>query len=609
VGKIENMINENKFEKQFTFESELGRGKFATVKLCREHTTDRRYAAKVLRKRRRGADCRQEILTEAALLETVRGHQRFVGLVDVFESTTDIILVTDYAEGGELYGHLVMEERISEDETARILRQILEGLAFLHDLNLVHMDIKPQNILLTGPLGQGDVKLCDLGLARLVDDKTVVREIIGTIDYVAPEVLAYEPLQTGCDIWSVGVLTYVMLTGCSPFAGDTNQETFLNISKVHLDFPTDLFADISLTAVGFVTRLLAKEPWCRPSAGECLMDPWLSDPSVVCNQVLCAELSSQLNHTPLNNIGENSNCDTICSISNNFGDDSVREGLRSGVLADLTTEISLAVDRQCVDDVATVPTMGSVDSCNELQSPIASNGTSTDNEATLQSVATGDVCHGLQTSDVANEAVPNPNDCELYAVALPCNISLNSNCLSSTCENMYDTCNASTSPNFTQNCASSFGRSHYVCSMHTSGDDVAVQQEENQKKLDKGSLQQGIGMIEDHRDSRVGTQFAENGRMGKCPSSTNNIEHKPVKRHKMSPSYHGDITMLVFATGKENEQSPLSSSSQKDRARGKLRRAQSQRTTAAKSPHKCRSGLTPGTQGLKIRAVSRRISE
>lgn len=104
------------------------------------------------------------------------------------------------------------------------------------------------------------LKLCDFGISRIVVDGGKVREILGTPDYVAPEVLQFEPLSLKTDIWSVGVLTYVLLTGCSPFGGDTKQETFLNISKCSLTFPEELFEDVSPVAIDFIKCALRVKP-------------------------------------------------------------------------------------------------------------------------------------------------------------------------------------------------------------------------------------------------------------------------------------------------------------------------------------------------------------
>lgn len=105
------------------------------------------------------------------------------------------------------------------------------------------------------PLSDG-LKLCDFGISRVVEAGGKIREILGTADYVAPEVLQYEPLCLKTDIWSIGVLAYVLLTGCSPFAGDTKQETFLNISQCALTFPEELFDGVSPLAIEFIRSAL-----------------------------------------------------------------------------------------------------------------------------------------------------------------------------------------------------------------------------------------------------------------------------------------------------------------------------------------------------------------
>lgn len=104
------------------------------------------------------------------------------------------------------------------------------------------------------------LKLCDFGISRIVQEGRKVREILGTPDYVAPEVLQYEPLSLKTDIWSIGVLAYVLLTGRSPFGGDTKQETFLNVSQCALTFPEELFDDVSPMAIDFMKCALRVKP-------------------------------------------------------------------------------------------------------------------------------------------------------------------------------------------------------------------------------------------------------------------------------------------------------------------------------------------------------------
>ncbi|XP_018424562.1 PREDICTED: serine/threonine-protein kinase 17A isoform X1 [Nanorana parkeri] len=258
---------------------ELGRGKFAVVRKCIEKETEKEYAAKIMRKRRKGQDCRMEILHEIAVLELALGNPWVIKLHEVYETATEMILVLEYAAGGEIFNQCVAEreEAFKEKDVQRLMRQILKGVSFLHRHNVVHLDLKPQNILLTSDSPLGDIKIVDFGLSRVVNNNEELREIMGTPEYVAPEILSYEPIFTATDMWSIGVLAYVMLTGTSPFLGDDKQHTFLNISQLNVSYTDGDFEGISELAIDFIKALLVKEPEGRASAEECLQHPWLAE--------------------------------------------------------------------------------------------------------------------------------------------------------------------------------------------------------------------------------------------------------------------------------------------------------------------------------------------
>nr|XP_055037839.1 serine/threonine-protein kinase 17A-like [Misgurnus anguillicaudatus] len=181
------------------------------------------------------------------------------------------------AAGGEIFNQCVAErdEAFKEVDVKRLMRQILEGVAFLHKSNLVHLDLKPQNILLTSESSLGDIKIVDFGLSRLVSSSQEIREIMGTPEYVAPEILNYEPISTATDMWSIGVLAYVMLTGISPFLGDDKQETFLNISQINVSYTEEELKHLDKAAIHFIKSLLIKKPENRFTAEECLEHQWL----------------------------------------------------------------------------------------------------------------------------------------------------------------------------------------------------------------------------------------------------------------------------------------------------------------------------------------------
>ncbi|XP_031723841.1 serine/threonine kinase 17a like [Anarrhichthys ocellatus] len=279
VTKIHTRIRADPFTANYELVGrELGRGKFAVVKKCIEKATGKQCAAKFLRKRRKGEDCRMDILNEIAVLESAKANPYVVALHEVYETNHEIILVLECAAGGEIFNQCVADndEAFTEKDVIRLAKQILTGVAFLHRNNVVHLDLKPQNILLTSALPLGDIRIVDFGLSRRMDNLTEVREIVGTPEYVAPEILNYEPISTATDMWSIGVLTYVMLTGESPFLGDDKQVTFLNICQVNIDYSQDTFEGISSLAVDFINTLLVKNPRKRATAEECLNHPWLN---------------------------------------------------------------------------------------------------------------------------------------------------------------------------------------------------------------------------------------------------------------------------------------------------------------------------------------------
>ncbi|XP_026862652.1 serine/threonine-protein kinase 17B isoform X2 [Electrophorus electricus] len=259
------------------------RGKFAVVKKCVEKATGKVFAAKFMRKRRRGRDCRAEVIHEMAVLEVARNNPRVINLHMAYETEHDVVLLLEYAAGGEIFDHCVSDELMSEGQIIRLIRQTLEGIHLLHQSNVVHLDLKPQNILLTSLNPLGDIKIVDFGLARRLGSAGELREILGTPEYVAPEILNYEPITTATDLWSVGVITYMLVTGESPFADEDKQQTFLNVSQVNVDYSREAFSRVSELAVHFIQKLLVKAPEDRPSAADCLSHPWLwqqgSEPS------------------------------------------------------------------------------------------------------------------------------------------------------------------------------------------------------------------------------------------------------------------------------------------------------------------------------------------
>uniref|UniRef100_A0A3B4FDH9 Serine/threonine-protein kinase 17A n=1 Tax=Pundamilia nyererei TaxID=303518 RepID=A0A3B4FDH9_9CICH len=291
LSEIQTAIHNEPFADHYTVipGRELGRGKFAVVRKCVEKCTGHEYAAKIMRKRRKGQDCRMEIIHEIALLELASACPHVVNLHQVYEMASEMVLVLEFAAGGEIFNQCVSDqedEAFSEEDVKRLMRQILEGVAFLHQNNVVHLDLKPQNILLTSTSPLGDIKIVDFGLSRMVSSHQELREIMGTPEYVAPEILNYEPISTATDMWSVGVLAYVMLTGISPFLGEDKQETFLNISQLSVSYSDEELQQLDPAALSFIQMLLRKHPQERATAEHCLTHPWLQPTEPQDNQTV-----------------------------------------------------------------------------------------------------------------------------------------------------------------------------------------------------------------------------------------------------------------------------------------------------------------------------------
>lgn len=258
-------------------ESWFAKGKYGTVRRAVDKKTGVNYAAKFLRRRRRGQCCAKEINHEIAVLMLCANSQHIVRLHAVHETRSETALILELATGGELQTIIDNKGQLSEEKARTCMREVLRALNHLHKQSIIHLDLKPQNILLRGNDVEDGLKLCDFGIARIIGDTGKIMEILGTPDYVAPEVLQYEPLSLRTDIWSIGVLTYVLLTGYSPFGGDNKQETSLNITKCLLTFPEELFEDVSEDAIDFIKCALRIKPKERPTVDECLEHRWLKD--------------------------------------------------------------------------------------------------------------------------------------------------------------------------------------------------------------------------------------------------------------------------------------------------------------------------------------------
>ncbi|XP_059239804.1 myosin light chain kinase 3 isoform X1 [Mustela nigripes] len=252
----------------------LGGGRFGQVHRCTEKSTGLSLAAKIIKVK--SAKDREDVKNEVNIMNQL-SHVNLIQLYDAFESKNSCTLVMEYVDGGELFDRITEEKyQLTELDVILFTKQICEGVHYLHQHYILHLDLKPENILCVSQTGH-QIKIIDFGLARRYKPREKLKVNFGTPEFLAPEVVNYEFVSFPTDMWSVGVITYMLLSGLSPFLGETDAETMNFIVNCSWDFDADTFEGLSEEAKDFVSRLLVKEKSCRMSAAQCLKHEWLNN--------------------------------------------------------------------------------------------------------------------------------------------------------------------------------------------------------------------------------------------------------------------------------------------------------------------------------------------
>lgn len=246
-------------------------GAYGIVKRCERKKDKAAFAIKVILYK--DAKLLNDIKREVSMMRRLH-HDHLVTLYEAYECAGSFGMVMDYIAGGELFERIVAKEYLEEKEAVEYLHQLLEGLQHMHSKNIVHLDIKPENILCVDSTSNR-IKLIDFGLARELKPGEVTRCALGTPDFVAPEAISFNEIKPQTDMWSTGVLTYVLLSGLMPFGGETDHETLCNISNVDWEFDEDSFEEISSDARDFIEKLLTLHPDDRLSSTDALGHPWM----------------------------------------------------------------------------------------------------------------------------------------------------------------------------------------------------------------------------------------------------------------------------------------------------------------------------------------------
>ncbi|XP_065370323.1 titin isoform X6 [Calliphora vicina] len=278
------------FKSRFEVLEELGKGRFGVVYKVQEKEEPKRICAAKIIKCIKSRD-RVKVQEEISIMKSLK-HPKLLQLAASFESSREIVMVMEFITGGELFERVVADDfTLTERDCVLFVRQVCEGVAYMHSQSIVHLDLKPENIMCkTRTCHQ--IKIIDFGLAQRLNTGSPVRVLFGTPEFIPPEIISYEPIGFQSDMWSVGVICYVLLSGLSPFMGDSDVETFSNITRAEFDFDDDAFDCVSQQAKDFISNLLVHRKEDRWTAEQCLESPWLKqghDDENLSNKKICTD--------------------------------------------------------------------------------------------------------------------------------------------------------------------------------------------------------------------------------------------------------------------------------------------------------------------------------
>ena len=252
----------------------LGEGAFGEVWLVKHKLTGTEYALKIIEKGPFSNE--QQILNEIEILKKL-DHPFILKILEFHSTKTKYYIITDYCPQGELFDEVKIRDRFSEKETAYILYQVLLAIRYCHKMRVFHRDIKPENIMIVGrqPSGLLDVKLIDFGTAKVFSEFSKSKAMVGSSYYIAPEVVRGK-YDEECDLWSIGVIMYIMLVGTPPFNGEDDDDIIrsVTIGKYETSYPQ--YTSLSDNAKDLITKLLKFNPSERITAEQALNHPFFN---------------------------------------------------------------------------------------------------------------------------------------------------------------------------------------------------------------------------------------------------------------------------------------------------------------------------------------------
>ncbi|CAO2820251.1 unnamed protein product [Amaranthus hypochondriacus] len=278
----------------FSLGRKLGQGQFGTTFLCIEKSTGKEFACKSIAKRKlTTSDDVEDVRREIQIMHHLAGHPNVINIIGAYEDAVAVHVVMDLCGGGELFDRIIQRGHYTERKAAELTRLIVGVVEACHSLGVLHRDLKPENFLFVSHDEDSTLKTIDFGLSAFFKPGETFTDVVGSPYYVAPEVLRKFYGQE-CDVWSAGVIIYILLSGVPPFWDETEQGIFEQVLKGDLDFASEPWPSISNGAKDLVKRMLVRDPKKRLTAHEVLCHPWVQVDGLAPDKPLDSAVISRL---------------------------------------------------------------------------------------------------------------------------------------------------------------------------------------------------------------------------------------------------------------------------------------------------------------------------
>ncbi|XP_060168751.1 calcium-dependent protein kinase 5 [Lycium barbarum] len=280
----------------YTLGRKLGQGQFGTTYLCTELSSGTEYACKSIAKRKLiSKEDVEDVRREIQIMHHLAGHNNIVSIKGAYEDPLYVHIVMEVCSGGELFDRIIQRGHYTERKAAELTKIIVGVVEACHSLGVMHRDLKPENFLLVNKDDDFSLKAIDFGLSVFFKPGQIFTDVVGSPYYVAPEVLLkhYGP---EADVWTAGVILYILLSGVPPFWAETQQGIFDAVLKGHIDFDSDPWPVISESAKDLIRKMLCMRPSERLTAHEVLCHPWICENGVAPDRALDPAVLSRLKH-------------------------------------------------------------------------------------------------------------------------------------------------------------------------------------------------------------------------------------------------------------------------------------------------------------------------